>query len=799
MEDSRKALRVEIESLQERARKLSAEKAEYQLLVHLVENLTRVSAGEETIVRKLQCILEIIGGSNITLYYKANGGYKYLDALGNDIYLEQLNEANVEEAFKTCRFVEIVEDFSKTMMQTPEFSRTYTWYFPVLSGNNSALAVIKIEGTYVGSPEMRKQILAFFRYAAVILKNEILSSSKLKTSRFKLREEKKERKQIEQDLFLEKEQLRIAFQSIGDGVITTDTNAVITTLNEVAEKLTGWSAAEAEGKKLKEVFNTTRMTSGKPAEDLVDEVIKTEDIYTKDNHILLTSRSGKKRHILESAAPFRDIRGVTVGVVIIFRDVTEHKILNEALRESERSRALLLTNFPGLAYRCKNDYQWTMEVVSEGCFDLTGYLPENLINNQLIAFNDIILPDDREHVCYKWEQAIANMTRFREEYRIITALGEVKWVSEQGEAVRDNSGAVIALEGFITDITDRKIREEEIIFVSYHDKLTGLYNRRYFEEELRRLDTERNLPLSIIMADVNGLKIINDAFGHQAGDSLLQKVAETLKLHCRSDDILARIGGDEFVLLLPNTKANAAKQLVGRISKQIHSKNMMGLETSVSFGIDTKITSGPSINEVLRNAEDYMYRNKLYESSSKTSTVIKSILNTLHIKSPREKDHSKRVSMLCEKIAVAMELGFEEVKKMRLIGELHDIGKIAIDSTILDKAGLLTESERAEIMRHPETGFRLLGTSREFHSIAEYVLAHHERWDGKGYPKGLSKEAIPWEARVVAIADAYDAMTSDRPYRKALTRDQAVAEVSQNAGKQFDPEIARIFLEKVSE
>lgn len=799
MENSKKALRVEIESLQERARRLSAEKAEYQLLVHLVENLTRISAGEETIVRKLQCILEIIGGSNITLYYKANEGYKSLDALGNDIYLEQLNEANVEEAFKTCRFVEIVEDFSKTMMQTPEFSRAYTWYFPVLSGNNSTLAVIKIEGTYIGSPEMRKQILAFFRYAAVILKNEILSSSKLKASRFKLREEKKERKQIEQDLFLEKEQLRIAFQSIGDGVITTDTNGVVTTLNEVAEELTGWSAAEAEGKKLKEVFNTTRMTSGKPAEDLVDEVIKTEDIYTKDNHILLTSRSGKKRHILESAAPFRDIRGVTVGVVIIFRDVTEHKILNEALRESERSRAVLLTNFPGLAYRCKNDYQWTMELASEGCYDLTGYHPEDLINNQNIAFNDIILPDDREHVRYKWEQAIANMTRFWEEYRITTALGEIKWVSEQGEAVRDNSGAVIALEGFITDITDRKIREEEIIFVSYHDKLTGLYNRRYFEEELRRLDTERNLPLSIVMADVNGLKIINDAFGHQAGDSLLQKVAETLKDKCRSDDILARTGGDEFVLLLPQTKTGAAKKLVDRISKQIHSKNMMGLETSVSFGIDTKKTANTPINEVLRNAEDYMYRNKLYESSSKTSTVIKSILNTLHIKSPREEVHSKRVSMLCEKIAVAMGLGFEEVKKMRLIGELHDIGKIAIDSTILDKAGLLTDSERAEIVRHPETGFRLLGTSREFHNIAEYVLAHHERWDGKGYPKGLSKEAIPWEARVVAIADAYDAMTSDRPYRKALTRDQALDEIYQNAGKQFDPQLAQVFIEKVFE
>jgi len=146
-----------------------------------------------------------------------------------------------------------------------------------------------------------------------------------------------------------------------------------------------------------------------------------------------------------------------------------------------------------------------------------------------------------------------------------------------------------------------------------------------------------------------------------------------------------------------------------------------------------------------------------------------------------------------------MGLSFEEVKKMRLAGELHDIGKIAVDTAILDKEGELTKTERTEIRRHPETGFRLLGTSREFYSIAEYVLAHHERWDGKGYPKGLSKEAIPWEARVIAIADAYDAMTSHRPYRRAMTRKQALAEISKNAGKQFDPEIARIFIKKVLE
>ena len=185
------------------------------------------------------------------------------------------------------------------------------------------------------------------------------------------------------------------------------------------------------------------------------------------------------------------------------------------------------------------------------------------------------------------------------------------------------------------------------------------------------------------------------------------------------------------------------------------------------------------------------------EKLSNRSLVIKSILNTLLVKNPREEKHSKRVSVLCEEIGIAYNLSNDEVKKIKAAGELHDIGKIAIDDSILNKIGKLTEEEWKEIKKHPETGCRILSTTNEYINVAEAICAHHERWDGSGYPKGLKGEEIPFEARIIAIADAYDAMTSDRAYREGLSKEEAIKELKRNAGTQFDPAIVQVFLEKV--
>ena len=344
---------------------------------------------------------------------------------------------------------------------------------------------------------------------------------------------------------------------------------------------------------------------------------------------------------------------------------------------------------------------------------------------------------------------------------------------------------------------ERTKRDEEISYLSYHDKLTGLYNRRFYEAEIKRLDNERYLPISIIIGDVNGLKLVNDAFGHDKGDELLQKAAAAIEGACRTDDIVARWGGDEFVILLPKTTTEEVEEIINKI-KVLYSKDRISsLSVSISFGWDTKRNPDGDILKVLKNAEDYMYKNKIIENETIRGNTINTIIHTLHEKNPREEQHSQRVSEICQNIGRALDFSEIKISKLKVVGLLHDIGKIAIEEAILNKPGKLTEQELAEIKRHPDIGYRILSSSYDMLELADCILAHHERWDGTGYPMGLIGEAIPIVARIIALADSYDAMISERPYRKALSEEEVLAEIQKNAGTQFDPQIARIFIEKV--
>ena len=347
------------------------------------------------------------------------------------------------------------------------------------------------------------------------------------------------------------------------------------------------------------------------------------------------------------------------------------------------------------------------------------------------------------------------------------------------------------------DISERKQMENKLEYLSYHDQLTGLYNRRFFEEELKRLDVERNLPLTIVMGDVNGLKLINDSFGHAMGDELLKKVAEVIIKGCRTDDIVARLGGDEFVILLPKTDAYEAEQIIKRIKDLALKEKVGSIDISISFGYETKNNEEEKIQDIFKKAEDHMYKKKLFESPSMRGKTINAIITTLHEKNKREEQHSHRVSKLCKSMGKALGLSEDEIKELKTVGLLHDIGKIAIDENILNKPGKLTDDEWEEIKRHPEIGYRILSTVNDMSEMAEYVLAHHERWDGKGYPKGLKGEEIPLQSRIITIADAYDAMTSERSYRSALPEEVAIEELKKNAGIQFDPELVKVFIEKV--
>ena len=468
----------------------------------------------------------------------------------------------------------------------------------------------------------------------------------------------------------------------------------------------------------------------------------------------------------------------------MIEDITESKLANERLQKykvlAERANdAMLFIDQKGNILEVNDaatriyGYSYT-EFSSMNIFDLRH--PEKVLD--IIEQMELA---DSEGIIFETVHYLKNGTPINVE------------VSSQGTFL----GNKRVLLSIVRDITDRKKREDENHYLSYHDVLTGLYNRRFYEEAIKRLDTECNLPISIIIGDVNGLKFVNDAFGHDKGDELLQKATAAIRSACRTEDIVARWGGDEFVILLPKTKTKEAEEIVKRIKKIYSNVFVNSIRVSISFGWDTKSKTDEDILKVLKSAEDYMYKHKIIENEGMRGNTISTIINTLHEKNPREEQHSQRVSEICQNIGSA--LGFSELKisKLKVVGLLHDIGKIAIEEGILNKPGKLTKQEWDEIKRHPDIGFRILSSSSEMLELADCILAHHERWDGSGYPKGLKGEAIPRVGRIIALADSYDAMTSERSYRKALSDEQAVLEIRKNAGTQFDPEIAKIFVEKV--
>ena len=340
------------------------------------------------------------------------------------------------------------------------------------------------------------------------------------------------------------------------------------------------------------------------------------------------------------------------------------------------------------------------------------------------------------------------------------------------------------------------IANKEISYISYHDYLTGLYNRIYFEEEKKRLDTPRQLPISIIMGDINGLKLINDGFGHSKGDEVLIEIAEILKSCCRKEDIVSRIGGDEFGILLPKTDSKSAQQICNRIYDTCKGYALDGssIYPSISVGYATKNISTETMDNILMVAEEYMSRHKLLESKSAHSSIIASIKVIMFEKSQETEEHAERMVQLSKSIGLAMSLADDQLNELDLLSTLHDIGKMSIDAKILSKPGKLSDEEWVEMRKHPEVGFRIAQATSELVPIAKLILCHHERWDGKGYPQGLAGEQIPLLSRIVTIADSFDAMTNDRVYRSAMTKGEAIEEIRRNSGTQFDPDISQLFL-----
>jgi len=474
------------------------------------------------------------------------------------------------------------------------------------------------------------------------------------------------RKKMEDLIHIEKQQFKTTLLSIGDGVISTDSQGNVLLLNKVAEQLTGWTQEEAWGKPVEKVFNIINEFTRERCDNPVDKVLQTGEIIELDNHTILISKMCQETPIVNSVAPISDSDEKTTGVVLVFKDFTE-----------------------------------------------------------------------------------------------------------------------------------KREKEKLIEYLSYHDYLTGLYNRRYIEDTVKRLNTERNLPFTVMVLDVNGLKLTNDAFGHETGDRLLKTVSDIMTKVCRADDIIGRVGGDEFIILLPRTDEKQAEKIKQRIDDASLKAKIDSVIVSLSIGYAVKTSNDQNIEIIKKNADNNMYKNKLKFSKNMKSQTIDIVLRNLNLNYDQLQIHTERVSQYCEAIAIAMNLSEKEIYDLKTASLLHDIGMITVLPELLNKQSKLTVEEFEVIKRHVDAGYQILKSVEEYAALAETVLYHHEHWDGNGYPGGLKGEEIPLVARIISVADSYEAMTANRPYQKSKTKEEAIEELEKCAGTQFDSNIVKVFVENV--
>ena len=510
----------------------------------------------------------------------------------------------------------------------------------------------------------------------------------------------------------------------------------------------------------------------------------------EDNEIVATIGLANKKEDYDE----NDIYQVTALMSGVWNLIERAKYREKLAVEKNKYISTLVSIGDGVMVVGLNE---RIEMINKVCAEMTGWSEEEAKG---MYYKDVFRLS-HENPEYQIMDPVAEVLRSGISHdlinhAILTSIDGKQFVLEDSASpVKNEKNEMLGVVLVFRDSTQKHKQIKQIEYLSFHDALTGLYNRRFFEEEIMRLDTPRNYPLTIIMADLNGLKLTNDAFGHHEGDNLLKKAASLFRTHLRAEDIAARWGGDEFAILMPQTSSENAAKIVDRINEGIKKLNIDKGILSIAFGWETKTDSSMDIDKIFTKAEEYMYKRKVSESQGVRGLTIKTIINTLYEKSPREEKHSKRVKAVAIKIAKAMHLSQHQIDDISTLGLLHDIGKIIVPGEILEKPSRLTEDEYEEIKKHPAIGYRMLTATNEFASIAEGVLSHHERWDGRGYPNGIKGEDIPIESRIIGISDAYDAMISSRPYRKdGMSLEQARQELLNCAGTQFDPEIVNLII-----
>ena len=466
------------------------------------------------------------------------------------------------------------------------------------------------------------------------------------------------------------------------------------------------------------------------------------------------------------------------------KNIYRKQKLKEKTAKKEKSEKKLRTILHSIGDGViTTDENARIEIMNPTAEKITGYKLEQVKGNKLEDIFELVDSLSGESIESPVEEVL-------ETGKIVNMSADTTLIDKKGRIyqIADSAAPIQKREG--------KIQGVVLVFSNISkDHLTDLYNNSFMEETIRRMNDKKLFPISIIMIDINGLKLVNDGYSHKQGDKLLIKTAELILSCVTNEGFVGRWGGDEFIILLPRTNEEKAREISNEISTKSQ-EIMLNNEIKLSLGIGaaTKFDSEQDIYKILHSAEDKVLIDKLTKKKSARNKLLQNMKRTLEAKSYETKHHSERMERLSVKLGEKIDLNREKLNYLSLLAALHDIGKINIDEGILKKPSKLNDVEWKTIKKHPEKGFAIAHAIEEFSPVAESILAHHERWDGEGYPQGLKGEEIPLLARIISIIDAYDVMVNGRPYKEPISKKKAIEELINCSGGQFDPKLVREFV-----
>lgn len=597
-----------------------------------------------------------------------------------------------------------------------------------------------------------------------------------------------ERRNSEKQLFHFQELMRYIIEHNRNAVAVHDKNLNYMYVSQPYIELFGLQGKEITGRHHYEVLPAMPQAF----KVVHQRVLKGEII--RSNESFSAFEAGK--YVVWECRPWYEDGGSIGGFILYIEDITERKKFEHLLiNEKEQFKTTLLSVGDGVI---STDVKGNIIVMNPVAEKLTGWDISEAKGRQINNVFRII----REQTRIPVEDFITQIMTLGKviDYSnkiLVSKTGNELPVEISIAPIVHSDGSVSGAVFIFRDVSEKRAEQRKIEFLSYNDVLTGLYNRRYIEDALISLDIPENLPITIFSVDVNGLKLANDAFGHEFGDQLLKTFADILKSVCRPEDVIGRVGGDEFCILIKNTDEDEAASIKERILDEMSKLKLYPIVASLAIGFAVKHSPEDDIKTVMVLSDHRMYQDKIKSRKTMRNQTIQMALDQNNLSYKHEQTHSHNVSLCCEAIARAMDFNENAVQDIKMAGLLHDIGKIMISSHILNKTGKLSKDEFNLVKRHPEVGYQLLRTVDEYAHLSEFVLYHHECWDGSGYPIGLKGEKIPLFSRIISVADAFEAMTGERPYQKTKTQSEAIEELNRGMGTQFDPEIVKIFLEKV--